>query len=191
MVRKFVHLPRVRDRAVLEAAVRDAVGRLDPRFGFADAVEADGATYRGLCWGKPPPEMFPSTAVLVRAAEAVAQIAREAARPSGPAGVVTPTIPGGRTHSDPLPDPAVPKQKKLRRFYGSVEIDADGRPVKTFESIISAVVVELQRTPGTRVTLTLEVAAEAPDGFDDADVSVVRDNAKQLRFRPDSKGFDE
>ena len=78
----------------------------------------------------------------------------------------------------------------MRRFYGSVEIDAGGRPVKAFEAIFSAVVIELQRTHGARVSLTLEVSAEAPDGFDDADVSVVRDNSRQLQFRPDSTGFD-
>ncbi len=188
---KFVHLPRVRDRSVVEAAIRDAVGRLDPRFGFADAVEADGATYRGLCWGKPPPEMFPPTAVLVRAAEAVAQRAREAVPVSGAADVIMPTITAGRTHPAPQPGPVAPEQKRRRRFYGSVEIDASARPIKAFESIISAVVVELQRTPGARVALTLEVTAEAPAGFDDADVSVVRDNARQLKFRADATGFEK
>ena len=78
----------------------------------------------------------------------------------------------------------------MRRFYGSVDVDPDARPVKTFESIINAVVVELQRTPGARVSLTLEIACEAPEGFTDADMSVVRDNARQLKFRPDDTGFD-
>jgi predicted AAA+ superfamily ATPase len=187
---KFVYLPRIRDRTVLEAAIRDAVGRLDPRFGFADAVEADGLTYRGLCWGKPPPEMFSSTALLVRAAEAVAQLGREATPSPPPAGVLALAPSRSSAHPDAPPGSASPKPQKMRRFYGSVDIDPDGRPVKAFESIISAVVVELQRTQGARVSLTLEVSAEAPDGFDEADVSVVRDNSRQLKFRPDSTGFD-
>ncbi|HWP25929.1 MAG TPA: hypothetical protein VNL39_06265 [Xanthobacteraceae bacterium] len=39
--------------------------------------------------------------------------------------------------------------------------------------------------------LTLEIEAEAPDGFPESEVSVVRDNAKQLKFKPESIGFEE
>lgn len=39
--------------------------------------------------------------------------------------------------------------------------------------------------------LTLEIDAQAPDGFDEDDVGVVRDNARQLKFSPGSTGFDE
>jgi hypothetical protein len=54
-----------------------------------------------------------------------------------------------------------------------------------------AVVMELQRTPGAKVKLTLEVEAEAAEGFDDAEVGIVRDNAKQLKFNAESTGFDK
>jgi hypothetical protein len=79
---------------------------------------------------------------------------------------------------------------KPRRFYGSVEIDMV-RPVKAFDAILNAIVMELQRTPGVKVKLTLEVEAEAAAGFDDADVGIVRDNAKQLKFKVESTGFDK
>jgi hypothetical protein len=51
------------------------------------------------------------------------------------------------------------------------------------EAIVSAVVAELQRTPGTRIKLTVEIEAVAEGGFDEADIGVVRDNARQLKFR--------
>ncbi len=35
----------------------------------------------------------------------------------------------------------------------------------------------------------LEIGPEAPAGFDDADIGVVRDNAKQLKVRAKSNGF--
>ena len=76
-----------------------------------------------------------------------------------------------------------------RRFYGSVEIDMV-RPVKAFDAILNAVVMELQRTNGAKVTLTLEIDATAPDGFADADIGVVRDNARQLKFKGESTGFE-
>jgi hypothetical protein len=48
---------------------------------------------------------------------------------------------------------------------------------------VNAVVLELQRTEGAKVTMTLEIEAEAEDGFSDADIGVVRDNARQLKFQ--------
>lgn len=75
------------------------------------------------------------------------------------------------------------------RFYDSVEIDTV-RPVKAFEAIVSAVVLELQRTKGVKVKLMLEIEADAEDGFSGADIGVVRDNARQLKFKPESTGFE-
>ena len=87
-------------------------------------------------------------------------------------------------------DPPPPHAQQPRRFYGSVELDPM-RPVKAFDAIINAVVMELQHTPGTKVRLTLEIEANAPDGFEDAEIGVVRDNARQLRFKPEATGFDD
>jgi len=41
------------------------------------------------------------------------------------------------------------------------------------------------------VKLTLEVEADAPSGFEQTDVGVVRDNTKQLKFTPGSTGFSD
>ena len=76
-----------------------------------------------------------------------------------------------------------------RRFYGSVEIDMV-RPVKAFDAILNAVVLELQRNPNTKVKITLEIEAETPSGFSESDIGVVRDNARQLKFKAGSTGFE-
>ena len=39
--------------------------------------------------------------------------------------------------------------------------------------------------------LTLEIQAEANEGLADSEVSVVRDNARQLKFKAESTGFEE
>ncbi len=111
---------------------------------------------------------------------------------------VTPPTPGPRPSHGPTPpsgdsgsvvtEPAA--LAKPRRFYGSVELDMV-RPVKSFDAILNAVVMELQRTHGTIVKLTLEIEAEATDGFAEGEVSVVRDNARQLKFKAESTGFEE
>ena len=64
------------------------------------------------------------------------------------------------------------------------------RPVRAFETIVSAVVTELQRTKWAKVKLTLEIEANAEEGFTEANIGVVRDNARQLKFRAESTGFE-
>ena len=184
----YVYLPKLRDRVVLEASIRDAVGKLSPPFGYADAHDPTGG-YRGLIWARTPPEITPPDAVLLRAAEAqqaVAERTRDvpgAARPNGGDG----TVPG--ESPAPKPTSADGAPRRPRRFYGSVEIDML-RPVKSFDAILNAVVMELQRTQGAKVKLTLEIESEAPEGFADGEIGIIRDNAKQLKFSPGSTGFE-
>jgi hypothetical protein len=71
-----------------------------------------------------------------------------------------------------------------------VEIDMV-RPVKAFDAILSAVVMELQRTQGAKVKVTLEIQAEAPNGFLENEISIVCDNARQLKFKAESTGFED
>jgi hypothetical protein len=51
--------------------------------------------------------------------------------------------------------------------------------------------MELQRTQGAKVKLTLEIEAQAPGGFAEGEVGIVRDNARQLRFKAESTGFED
>lgn len=190
----YVYLPRLRDRVVLENTIRDAVAKLDPEFGYADGYDEATGRYRNLVWAKNLTELPSASAILVRAAEARAQLAEAPAKPDGTAGGANPrphpgsgNANGGR---EPTASPPTSAPQKPRRFYGSVEIDMV-RPMKSFDAIFTAVVMELQRTNGAKVKLTLEIEGEAPEGFDDSEVSVVRDNAKQLKFRPESTGFEE
>ncbi|MGH7091449.1 MAG: hypothetical protein ACREE4_20655 [Stellaceae bacterium] len=64
------------------------------------------------------------------------------------------------------------------------------RPVKAFDAILNAVVMELQCTRGAKVKLTLEIEADAEEGFSDADIGIIRDNAHQLKFKAGSTGFE-
>jgi hypothetical protein len=112
-------------------------------------------------------------------------------RPTAPAPEPGPRPTEGVPGMAPSPISPTPRPKQQpRRFYGSVEIDMV-RPVKAFEAILNAVVMELQRTQGAKVKLTLEVEVEAPEGFSEADAGVVRDNARQLKFKPESTGFED
>lgn len=184
----YVYLPKVRDKVVLEGSIRDAVAKLDPQFGYADGFDEATGKYHKLIWAKNPPEFSTPTAMIVREAEAQEQLKAE----TTPAPRPVPESPGAAP-TPRVPTPVSPKPVepgKPRRFYGSVELDMV-RPVKSFDAILNAVVMELQRTHGAKVKLTLEIEAEASDGFADGEVSVIRDNARQLKFKTESTGFEE
>ena len=182
----YPYLPKVRDRVVVETAIQDGAAKLDAKFGYADAVDASGH-YTGLRWARGLPDVLPSSAVLVRPEAANAQI--EATAGSAPSTTATaPAIHRADSGSSPTVEaPSV--GGKPTRFYGSVDIDVE-RPMKSFQAIVDAVVSELRRSSKTKVTLTLEIEATAADGFDEGDVGVVRDNARQLKFTPGSTGFE-
>lgn len=44
---------------------------------------------------------------------------------------------------------------------------------------------------GARLKLTLEVEASAEDGFAEPGIGVVRDNARKLKFKSESTGFEQ
>ena len=186
----YVYLPKLRDRVVLDAAIRDAAGKLDPSFGFADRFDEAAGKYVGFVWAKSLPEIIPQSAVIVRS-----EVAVEHLRPTdGELKPIVPPVSGAPTggNGGAAEDTGKPTtgNRKPRRFFGSVEIDLD-RPVKAFDAILNAVVMELQRTQGTKVKLTLEIEAEAPAGFAEGEIGVVRDNARQLKFKAESTGFEE
>lgn len=136
-------MPKLRDRVVLDGAIRDAVGKLDPAFGFADRFDEATGKYIGLVWAKSPPEIISATAVIVRL-----EVAYEHLRPSADeekplmsSGVGAQTGANGGVTEDIGRPAATPRQPQ--RFFGSVEINLD-RPVKSFDAILNAVVMELQ-----------------------------------------------
>jgi hypothetical protein len=164
-------------------------GRAYPQFGYAEGFDEATGKYHKLIWAKNPPEFATPTAMIVREAEAQKQLKDDgvaAPRPEAGSSPGPALTPGDSTPV--VPGPVAPG--KPRRFYGSVELDMV-RPVKSFDAILNAVVMELQRTHGAKVKLPLGIEAEASGGFADSEVGVVRDNARQLKFKSESTGFEE
>ena len=86
-----------------------------------------------------------------------------------------------------MPDGAIEKASPVL-WIGGARYGAAG---KAPDAVLNAIVMELQRTHEARVKLTLEIEAVPEEGFSDNDVSVVRHNARQLKFKPESTGFED
>lgn len=181
----YVYLPKLRDTAVLESAIAEGVSTSDPMFGYADAYDSETGKYEGLVFGRLAPTAFSDRALVIKK-----DVASAASQPPG-SSETTPT--GGSptvvdTGNTVTGSPSEPTETQPRRFFGVVEIDPS-RPIRSFESIVNSVVSELQRRSGVRVTLTLDIEGVSDAGFPDEDIDVIRDNAKQLKFKADSTGF--
>lgn len=183
----YAYLPKVRDRVVVDQAIRDGVAKLDAAFGYADGFDASDGRYTNLVFAKAAPEIFPAGALILSQQAARLAVDQSSSQSASDAEGRQ----GMSTDVDVPANPAKPGEqpKGPTLFFGSVEIDMV-RPIKAVETILEAVVMQLQHAPGAKVKVTLDVEAVALEGFSESDVSVVRDNAKQLKFKPESTGFE-
>lgn len=82
----------------------------------------------------------------------------------------------------------VPVRAKLRRFHGSVELDAT-RLNRDTATVVDAVGQHLVALVNASVRVTLEIEADLPDGAPEQVVRTVNENARTLKFT--AFGFEE
>ncbi len=176
---QFLYLPRLRDRSVLEDAVRNGVASLtwqDDGFAYADAAapatqEGDGVSdssvrYAGLKSNQVLDALAPS-GLLVKPSAAIAQQVPDQVQDEDKSEKVLP------------PDP--PKPILPTRYWGRITLDAS-RWTNQAADIADAIVNQLASTDGADVKITIEVEASAPDGFSEATKRTITENAAILKF---------
>jgi hypothetical protein len=203
---KYLYLPRVKNAQVILDAIQDGVSRLtwsQDTFAYADYYDAAADRYRGLEAGRRPTVQLNANSVVVKPDVAAAQIEKDSAPPpttgtgsgtgespgagtgttgSGTAGT------GGETGKGTGVGDTKPKTPVLRRFHGSVKIDAT-RLSRDVDLIASSVVQHLAGLLDAKVTITVEIEAEIPSGAPDNVVRTVTENCRTLKF--DNSGFEE
>ena len=192
---RYPYLTRLKNQDVLLEAIRVGVSLLTWRDNFAYAGSWDGERkrYLNLLAGTPVSALpLDSQGVLVKAEAAQRQLDAEAA-----AAQATLVVPGGEKPDGKLqpvdpprpgPTPQQPREKKLRRFYGSVTLNPMrlGRDAGT---IGEEILQHLSSLLDANVNVTLELRVTVPEGVPDDVVRTVSENARTLKF--DSFGFEE
>lgn len=192
---RYPYLPRLKDSAVVLSAIRDGVGLLNwqqDAFAFAEDYDAQAQRYRGLRAGQMltlPDADAPG--VVVKPERAGQQLNAESTKPATPGEIQPngqgPAVPGGEPEPQGTPsDP--PATRQLKRFHGTVSLDAT-RVGRDASQIADEVIAHLAGLVGAKVTVTLEVAAEIPDGAPDHVVRTVTENSRTLKFT--SQGFEK
>jgi predicted AAA+ superfamily ATPase len=198
-VARYLYLPRLRDSDVLLEAVRDGLNRLTwqaETCAFAEGWDEGRKCYVGLRAGEVVAvSADDGRALLVRPEAAAKQLAAQAERERQQGGDGKgATDPGGDGQGKQRggdgdgkrPDPEPPK--KLGRFHATANLDPLRVP-RDAGQIAQEVIQHLTSLVGARVTVTLEIHAELPDGASDKLVRDVTENCRTLRF--ESYGFEE
>ena len=199
----YPYLARLRDRSVLADGVLSV---LDGEMfwqdtGFALAAGWDGARYSGLVLPNgsgSAPEVTDSL-LLVRPARALDQHQQdveelqrqrgETPEPdSGHGTGATSPVTGGPSPAGPTGPPADPPAPRAVRFYGTRLLDPE-RYAGDFSKLTNEVIQHLAAVEGVQLEVRVEITARAPQGFDEAKVRTVSENATVLKF--EQSGFEQ
>ncbi|MEO8409352.1 MAG: AAA+ family ATPase, partial [Propionivibrio sp.] len=192
---RYVYLPRLKDSSVLLHAINDGVNLLtwaQDSFGFADSYDEAAGRYKGLRGGAmvmltdaQAPELLVKPGVASKQLDAERAVEPPGGVPGEPAGAAQD---GGAALVSGQPVEPVPAgAPKPRRFHGTAVLDST-RVGRDAGKIAEEVIAHLVGLVGAKVTVTIEVDAEIPDGAPDNVVRTVTENSRTLRFT--SQGFE-
>ncbi len=187
----YLYLPRLKDHSVLEMAVVDGVRNMTWRtetFAIAESYDENKGRYLGLKAAQAGMPMLDGSTLVVKPDIAGAQVERDAA-----AAATATTEPGQGAHAagggqsspaGPSPTSSVtpePRQALKTRFFATTELN----PLKVAggaQDVANEVVRHLIAQPFAKVRVRLEIEAEAPDGYNDALMRDIMENAATLKF---------
>lgn len=187
----YLYLPRLKESQVLIQAVQDGVQQITwtEHFAYAEGYDEQKARYLGLKAGQLTSVVLDGHSLIVKLGPAKRQSEADKARqkPQDQTGatVTQVTVKGVSEVTDPPPPP---KPVRLRRFHGSVKLDAT-RLGRDAGRITEEVVQHISGLVGAEVEVTLEISARIPDGAPDHVVRTVTENCNTLHFT--SYGFEE
>lgn len=204
---RYTYLPRLVRREVLDGAIQQALTTVlvdSERFGIAAGKDTDTGRFRGLVVPPDPNASIQVTnsTLLIDADKAQEQLdadraaAREAAARQtedgaegvGPVDFAWTGAGQPASDSDSLSPAESALEAALARFFGSVKIDPD-RYSRDIGNVTREVIDRLSGA-GARLEITIDIQATKPEGFDEAEVRTISENARVLKFDP-SSGFEK
>ena len=194
---RYPYLPRLKNTSVLLDAIQEGLALItwqQDSFAYADSFDESEGRYRGLRTAQISAlSGEDSDGLIVKPEAALQQMEAEppkktaSAAPGGQSGEGGPSILGpGDEKSDKIaPQPGTMQPK---RFHGTAVLDST-RVGRDAGRIAEEVIAHLAGLKDARVTVTLEIEAEIPEGAPDNVVRIVTENSRTLKFT--SQGFEK
>jgi len=181
---RYLYMPRLATQEVFIDTIRNGVAHQD-FFAYAVGKEKDAKRFAGLLFGKTGGVYLDENALLVRpdfAALALAE-AEAALPPRTPTpGVSIPGVGTAASAKKVTTSTGLTPAFLAHRFHGTAVVQQDD-PIGSFTDIVENVIQHLIAKYGTTVTITVDVEARSPDGFDAKLVRVVKENATTMKFK--------
>lgn len=195
---KFYYLPRLRNRQVLEKAVRAGAASQD-FFGCAYGQKEDG--FEGFQFGRGTVQVD-GTLLLIEPAAARAyaeklaalRLAEEQKAPEQYTNHATASTPDARetppqirtsttsTQSSTAPLTTTAATPHANAFHGCAEISAGAAKAKLME-MVDEIIAVLAQDPNAEIRVNLEIHADYPGGASDQIKRAVTENAKMLNLK--------
>ena len=184
----YVYMPRLCDDATLDRALERLIRDLAEPYVFASGFDEDAGAYTGAMEGIVRPESL-RKGLLVRR-EAIPASYRSdppgdvgsGGEEPGKKGRVGPAGKGETPTGQTEPPPS--------RFFASIPVEPD-RAGLVVARIMDALLVELTRSPGSNVRVTLDLEGHAgKDGYPKDVVEIVKANARDIKLDEDAFGFE-
>lgn len=188
----YLYLPRLTDQDVFRQTIEAGIGELFAgHFAYAGRYNDETGRYEGLITGGGGQVVIDGVSVLVKADVAKEQRNEEEKSnqkdDSGGYNATTDEPTDGPSPGS-LDSTSAKKQKTIKRFYGTVSLDPDRAP-RDMGKVADEVLQHLTVVQRAQVTVSVEIAAQIPDGVDDDTQRIVTENCQTLNFS--SHGFEE
>ena len=197
----YPYLPRLKGEQVLIDAISEGVTAAvwTENFAYATGWDFSRQRYLGLKAGERVEVTLSSQNLLVKPDVAQRQLQADAADcesqerethtavEQGSAGENDRTGTDSNTETGGERTPTPPSQK-LRRFYGSVELDSL-RMTRDAGQIADEVLQHLTGLVGAEAQVSLEIQIRVPEGVPSEVIDTVRENCRTLKFK--NYGFEE
>ena len=188
---KYLYLPRLRDRRVLDRVIHEGAASCDY---FGTAQGQSGDTFDGFKYGEG--SILFTDALLLIDPEAAKAHAAKLAEQQNKAGAADGTEPtdeatgpsatagtgGVATGSGAVGKATTPPPRKFKAFHGTAEITASTAKAKLRE-LADEIISVLCQDPNATVKVSVEIAAEFPAGAPDHIKRVVSENANALGLK--------
>lgn len=181
---KYLYLPRLKERRVLEQAIQKGAASTDF---FGTAFGESEGKYEGFQFGTGNAQ-FDDTLLLLEPeaakAYAAAQVVEPPTLPPSPVGPGTqpPLVPQPTDGTTPPLVPSPSGGPKAHTFFGSVDVKSSTAKARFIE-LSDEIIALLGQDPHGSVKITLNIEGEFPNGAPDHIKRGVSENAKALGFK--------